>query len=207
MTHFQYPEYEANDVFNVRRILEMYCICAREEQHGPSTVLWERAELVPARGVPRRFQKQIPREYFIKMMWDLGGGSYTSTPTVAMPSKRPRCTQSYQEILHNIWMPLHPKFSQKPQLGSSHPIGTGHEAAVHYVMFLKLYRLSLVALPWSSGMHTSEDDLVLEHVKPVRGIRAGHNQPRRFHSTSAFNLESPEGDPGVHTECTPYTNT
>ncbi|KAJ7664261.1 caspase domain-containing protein [Mycena rosella] len=32
--------------------------------------------------------------------------------------------QSYQEILHNIRMILHPKFSQKPQLGSSHPIDT-----------------------------------------------------------------------------------
>ncbi|KAJ6568035.1 caspase domain-containing protein [Mycena vulgaris] len=32
--------------------------------------------------------------------------------------------QSYQEILHNIRTILHPKFSQKPQLGSSHPIDT-----------------------------------------------------------------------------------
>ncbi|KAJ7073307.1 caspase domain-containing protein [Mycena belliarum] len=32
--------------------------------------------------------------------------------------------QSYQEIMHNIRMILHPKFSQKPQLASSHPIDT-----------------------------------------------------------------------------------
>ncbi|KAJ7115378.1 caspase domain-containing protein [Mycena epipterygia] len=32
--------------------------------------------------------------------------------------------QSYREILHNIRVILHPKFSQKPQLGSSHPIDT-----------------------------------------------------------------------------------
>ncbi|KAJ7086785.1 caspase domain-containing protein [Mycena belliarum] len=32
--------------------------------------------------------------------------------------------QSYREFLHNVRMILHPKFSQKPQLGSSHPIDT-----------------------------------------------------------------------------------
>ncbi|KAJ7466503.1 caspase domain-containing protein [Mycena latifolia] len=32
--------------------------------------------------------------------------------------------QSYQELLHNVRMILHPKFTQKPQLGSSHPIDT-----------------------------------------------------------------------------------
>ncbi|KAJ7155029.1 caspase domain-containing protein [Mycena filopes] len=32
--------------------------------------------------------------------------------------------QSYQEFLHNIRLLLHPKFKQKPQLGSSHPIDT-----------------------------------------------------------------------------------
>ncbi|KAJ6623271.1 caspase domain-containing protein [Mycena sp. CBHHK59/15] len=32
--------------------------------------------------------------------------------------------QSYQELLHNVRLILHPKFSQKPQLGSSHPIDT-----------------------------------------------------------------------------------
>ncbi|KAJ7808296.1 peptidase C14, caspase domain-containing protein [Mycena leptocephala] len=32
--------------------------------------------------------------------------------------------QSYQEFLHNVRVLLHPKYSQKPQLGSSHPIDT-----------------------------------------------------------------------------------
>ncbi|KAJ7258390.1 caspase domain-containing protein [Mycena haematopus] len=32
--------------------------------------------------------------------------------------------QSYKEFLHNLRVILHPKYSQKPQLGSSHPIDT-----------------------------------------------------------------------------------
>ncbi|KAJ7257089.1 peptidase C14 [Mycena rebaudengoi] len=32
--------------------------------------------------------------------------------------------QSYREFLHNVRVILHPKYSQKPQLGSSHPIDT-----------------------------------------------------------------------------------
>ncbi|KAJ7312255.1 caspase domain-containing protein [Mycena albidolilacea] len=32
--------------------------------------------------------------------------------------------QSYREFLHNVRVLLHPKYSQKPQLGSSHPIAT-----------------------------------------------------------------------------------
>ncbi|KAJ6529206.1 caspase domain-containing protein [Mycena capillaripes] len=32
--------------------------------------------------------------------------------------------QSYREFLHNVRVILHPKYSQKPQLGSSHPINT-----------------------------------------------------------------------------------
>ncbi|KAJ7084707.1 caspase domain-containing protein [Mycena epipterygia] len=39
-------------------------------------------------------------------------------------------TQSYREILHNIRVILHAKFSQKPQLGSSHPINT----ALRFIM-------------------------------------------------------------------------
>lgn len=33
--------------------------------------------------------------------------------------------QTYQELLRSIRLILHPRFSQKPQLGSSHPIDTG----------------------------------------------------------------------------------
>ncbi|KAJ7477357.1 caspase domain-containing protein [Mycena latifolia] len=49
----------------------------------------------------------------------VGAASHAFIKAVEM-----RPTQSYQEIMHEIRVILHPKFSQKPQLGSSHPIDT-----------------------------------------------------------------------------------
>ncbi|KAJ6520859.1 caspase domain-containing protein [Mycena vulgaris] len=49
----------------------------------------------------------------------VGAASHAFIKAVEM-----RPNQSYQEIMHEIRVILQPKFSQKPQLGSSHPIDT-----------------------------------------------------------------------------------
>ncbi|KAF7363154.1 Peptidase C14 [Mycena venus] len=46
----------------------------------------------------------------------------SSRPSREISEMRPN--QLYQEIMHEIRVILQPKFSQKPQLGSSHPIDT-----------------------------------------------------------------------------------
>ncbi|KAJ7670750.1 peptidase C14, caspase domain-containing protein [Mycena polygramma] len=47
----------------------------------------------------------------------VGAASHAFIKAIEMHPK-----QSYREFLHNVRVILHPKYSQKPQLGSSHPI-------------------------------------------------------------------------------------
>ncbi|KAJ7447779.1 caspase domain-containing protein [Mycena galericulata] len=52
----------------------------------------------------------------------VGAASHAFIKAVEM-----RPDQTYKEIMHNIRVILQPKFSQKPQLGSSHPINTNRK--------------------------------------------------------------------------------